>query len=90
MACLLEMGTSEEIYNFGVHPYTLKACCQLFRYPDPDHERQRRRIKYQARTSMMDKNRCIERNRTRTFCLCNRSKKSPIMRKNCNVKKKQY
>jgi oligopeptide transport system ATP-binding protein len=43
---LLEMGTSEEIYNFGVHPYT-ESLLSAIPLPDPDHERQRRRIKYQ-------------------------------------------
>lgn len=43
---LLEMGTSEEIYNHGVHPYT-ESLLSAIPLPDPDHERQRRRIKYQ-------------------------------------------
>ena len=43
---LLEMGTSDEIYNFGVHPYT-ESLLSAIPLPDPDHERQRRRIKYQ-------------------------------------------
>ena len=43
---LLEMGTSDEIYNHGVHPYT-ESLLSAIPLPDPDHERQRRRIKYQ-------------------------------------------
>lgn len=43
---LLEMGTSDEIYHHGVHPYT-KSLLSAIPLPDPDHERQRKRIKYQ-------------------------------------------
>ena len=43
---LLEMGTSDEIYNHGVHPYT-ESLLSAIPLPDPDHERQRKRIKYQ-------------------------------------------
>ncbi|AOM34439.1 ABC transporter ATP-binding protein [Enterococcus faecium] len=43
---LLEMGTSDEIYNHGVHPYT-ESLLSAIPLPDPDHERKRRRIKYQ-------------------------------------------
>ena len=42
---LLEMGTSDEIYNHGVHPYT-ESLLSAIPLPDPDHERKRRRIKY--------------------------------------------
>lgn len=44
---LLEVGDSEEIYHFGVHPYT-ESLLSAIPMPDPDHERQRRRIKYQT------------------------------------------
>ena len=44
---LLEMGTSDEIYNHGVHPYT-ESLLSAIPLPDPDHERQRKRIKYQS------------------------------------------
>lgn len=43
---LLEMGTSDEIYHHGVHPYTESLLSEI-PLPDPDHERQRKRIKYQ-------------------------------------------
>ena len=43
---LLEMGTSDEIYHHGVHPYT-DSLLSAIPLPDPDHERQRKRIKYQ-------------------------------------------
>lgn len=43
---LLEMGTSEEIYNNGVHPYT-ESLLSAIPLPDPDYERSRTRIKYQ-------------------------------------------
>ncbi|EMF0149828.1 ATP-binding cassette domain-containing protein [Enterococcus hirae] len=43
---LLEMGTSDEIYHYGVHPYT-ESLLSAIPLPDPDHERQRKRIKYQ-------------------------------------------
>lgn len=42
---LLEMGTSEEIYNNGVHPYT-ESLLSAIPLPDPDYERSRTRIKY--------------------------------------------
>ena len=43
---LLEIGTSDEIYHHGVHPYT-ESLLSAIPLPDPDHERQRKRIKYQ-------------------------------------------
>lgn len=43
---LLEMGTSDEIYHHGVHPYT-ESLLSAIPLLDPDHERQRKRIKYQ-------------------------------------------
>lgn len=43
---LLEMGTSDEIYHHGVHPYT-ESLLSAIPLPDPNHERQRKRIKYQ-------------------------------------------
>lgn len=43
---LLEMGTSDEIYHHGVHPYT-ESLLSAIPLPDPDQERQRKRIKYQ-------------------------------------------
>ncbi|EOT39869.1 ABC transporter ATP-binding protein [Enterococcus columbae] len=43
---LLEMGTSDEIYHFGVHPYT-ESLLSAIPLPDPDYERTRKRIKYQ-------------------------------------------
>ncbi|WP_142965592.1 ABC transporter ATP-binding protein [Enterococcus casseliflavus] len=42
---LLEVGTSDEIYHYGVHPYT-ESLLSAIPLPDPDHERQRKRIKY--------------------------------------------
>ncbi len=42
---LLEVGTSDEIYHYGVHPYT-ESLLSGIPLPDPDHERQRKRIKY--------------------------------------------
>lgn len=42
---LLEVGTSYEIYHYGVHPYT-ESLLSAIPLPDPDHERQRKRIKY--------------------------------------------
>lgn len=42
---LVEVGRSEEIYNFGVHPYT-ESLLSAIPLPDPEHERNRRRIVY--------------------------------------------
>ena len=42
---LLEMGTSDEIYHYGVHPYT-ESLLSAIPLPDPDYERTRKRIKY--------------------------------------------
>jgi len=42
---LLEVGTSDEIYHYGVHPYT-ESLLSAIPLPDPDHERRRKRIKY--------------------------------------------
>ncbi len=44
---LLEVGTSDAIYNYGVHPYT-ESLLSAIPLPDPDHERNRKRIKYQV------------------------------------------
>jgi oligopeptide transport system ATP-binding protein len=43
---LLEMGSSEDVYNFGVHPYT-ESLLSAIPLPDPDYERNRKRIVYQ-------------------------------------------
>lgn len=42
---LLEMGSSEDIYNYGVHPYT-ESLLSAIPLPDPDYERTRKRIIY--------------------------------------------
>lgn len=42
---LLEMGSSDDIYNFGVHPYT-ESLLSAIPLPDPDYERTRKRIIY--------------------------------------------
>lgn len=44
---LLEVGTSDEIYNYGVHPYT-ESLLSAIPLPDPDYERNRHRIKYET------------------------------------------
>ncbi len=44
---LLEMGSSDDIYHFGVHPYT-ESLLSAIPLPDPAYERQRKRIKYQT------------------------------------------
>ena len=44
---LLEVGTSDAIYNYGVQPYT-ESLLSAIPLPDPDHERNRKRIKYQV------------------------------------------
>lgn len=42
---LLEVGTSEDIYNYGVHPYT-ESLLSAIPLPDPEYEQTRKRIKY--------------------------------------------
>ncbi|MGO2082525.1 ABC transporter ATP-binding protein [Vagococcus sp.] len=42
---LVEVGTSEEIYNYGIHPYT-ESLLSAIPLPDPDYERTRQRISY--------------------------------------------
>lgn len=44
---LVEVGTSEEVYRFGLHPYT-ESLLSAIPLPDPDYERTRRRVTYQA------------------------------------------
>lgn len=44
---LLEVGSSDAIYYSGVHPYT-ESLLSAIPLPDPEHERKRRRIKYQV------------------------------------------
>lgn len=43
---LLEVGTSDDIYYTGVHPYT-ESLLSAIPLPDPERERKRRRIKYE-------------------------------------------
>lgn len=42
---LVEVGSSEEIYNYGLHPYT-ESLLSAIPLPDPDYERTRKRIAY--------------------------------------------
>ncbi|HPI99409.1 MAG TPA: ATP-binding cassette domain-containing protein [Enterococcus sp.] len=42
---LLEVGSSDDIYYHGVHPYT-ESLLSAIPLPDPDYERTRKRIKY--------------------------------------------
>ena len=42
---LVEVGTAEEIYNYGLHPYT-ESLLSAIPLPDPDYERNRQRITY--------------------------------------------
>ncbi|MGL5717700.1 MAG: ABC transporter ATP-binding protein [Paraclostridium sp.] len=42
---LVELTTSEELYNNPLHPYT-KSLLSAIPLPDPEHERHRTRIKY--------------------------------------------
>lgn len=44
---LMEMGTSDEVYNHPLHPYT-KSLLSAVPLPDPELERQRQRIPYDA------------------------------------------
>jgi oligopeptide transport system ATP-binding protein len=55
---LLEVGTSDEIYHYGVHPYT-ESLLSAIPLPDPDHERERKRIKYVSEPAD-DKSRSME------------------------------
>ncbi|MDR1765145.1 MAG: ATP-binding cassette domain-containing protein [Lachnospiraceae bacterium] len=42
---LVEMGSSDEIYRLGVHPYT-ESLLSAIPLPDPEYERSRKRIAY--------------------------------------------
>lgn len=42
---LVEVGSAEEIYNHGLHPYT-ESLLSAIPLPDPDYERTRQRITY--------------------------------------------
>lgn len=42
---LVEVGSAEEIYKYGIHPYT-ESLLSAVPLPDPDYERQRHRITY--------------------------------------------
>ncbi|MCT6840733.1 ABC transporter ATP-binding protein [Bombilactobacillus mellis] len=44
---LMEMGTADEVYNHPLHPYT-KSLLSAVPLPDPELERQRQRIPYDA------------------------------------------
>ena len=43
---LVEIGTAEEIYKYGLHPYT-ESLLSAIPLPDPDYERSRQRIVYE-------------------------------------------
>ncbi|MBP1043468.1 ATP-binding cassette domain-containing protein [Vagococcus sp. BWB3-3] len=43
---LVEVGSSEEVYKYGLHPYT-ESLLSAIPLPDPDYEKTRRRITYQ-------------------------------------------
>ncbi|MCO8296078.1 ABC transporter ATP-binding protein [Tetragenococcus halophilus] len=44
---LLEVGTSDDIYYYGVHPYT-ESLLSAIPMPDPEYEQTRTRIKYKG------------------------------------------
>ncbi|MFC0233742.1 ABC transporter ATP-binding protein [Vagococcus entomophilus] len=43
---LVEVGSSEEVYRYGLHPYT-ESLLSAIPLPDPDYEKTRRRVVYQ-------------------------------------------
>ncbi len=45
---LVEVGSAEEIYKYGLHPYT-ESLLSAIPLPDPDYERNRQRITYKAK-----------------------------------------
>lgn len=44
---LVEVGSSEEVYQYGLHPYT-ESLLSAVPLPDPDYEKNRKRVVYQA------------------------------------------
>ena len=42
---LVELATSDELFEHPLHPYT-KSLLSAIPYPDPHHEKQRKRIEY--------------------------------------------
>lgn len=53
MGKIVEIGDADEIYKNGVHPYT-KSLLSAIPLPDPDYERGRVRIKYEAKPGDYD------------------------------------
>lgn len=50
---LLEVGTSDDIYYYGVHPYT-ESLLSAIPLPDPEYEQTRTRIKYSGEQDNID------------------------------------
>lgn len=50
---IVELGTSEDVYNRPLHAYT-KSLLSAIPLPDPDYERQRKRIHYQWQVDSPD------------------------------------
>lgn len=80
---LLEVGSSDEIYHYGVHPYT-ESLLSAIPLPDPDHERERKRIKYVSEPTD-DKPRAMEEIAEGILFMLRRKKRHSI-RKNWHKK----
>lgn len=59
MGKIVEIGDADEIYKNGVHPYT-KSLLSAIPLPDPDYERGRVRIKYEAKPGDYDNREFME------------------------------
>ena len=81
---LLEVGSSDEIYHYGVHPYT-ESLLSAIPLPDPDHERERKRINTSANQQMTSLVPWKKSQRGILFML--RRKKRHSIRKNWHKKK---
>lgn len=64
---LVEVGSAEEIYNYGLHPYT-ESLLSAIPLPDPDYERVRERITYKPENT--DKERSLQEIAPEHFVYC--------------------
>ena len=66
---LVEIGSSSEIYHYGVHPYT-ESLLSAIPLPDPEYERNRKRLIYQPEPGISGEIRKMNRIGTDHYVYC--------------------
>ncbi len=77
---ILEVGTSDQVYNHPIHPYT-KSLLSSIPSPDPISERERTPIVYDPTAELDGQERENAGNYSRTFCFLNRKQRQKFTRK---------